>query len=421
MLMVNETEKMFFPPERFSGELIIGEHRVPVEFSASADCSGCLKFDIDPICAAGNMYKFISVQGKVGKSITLFGLHGKSQYGKTITSNDVYLTGHYISSNAGNSRPMADIRIGSYCTHLKMKASQPSDQPKLAFWLPNFECFKCLPAKTKIGLVGVYGSTKSKAKSNKLTGLLRIQAYDNNVTTNWKQEAERLLMRFTRILAFARGSYLSSPVTEFCENNHVETTFYGTDRAHSAEVFPPMSYLELGPIVLATAAQIDDITDQEWNALGKAINLMLEETNHLVSRFILEIAAQPCNNDASNLRCVQYVDNSDGDTITFNIAGVHPLLGKNINVRLAGIDTPEVRTKDKCEKVVGKIAKQIVATLLRKAKRIDLGNAQRGKYFRIVADVKVDGQSLTKMLLNRGVGYPYDGDKKRKINWCRGN
>ena len=32
--MVNETEQMFFPPERFSGELIIGEYRVPVEFSA---------------------------------------------------------------------------------------------------------------------------------------------------------------------------------------------------------------------------------------------------------------------------------------------------------------------------------------------------------------------------------------------------
>lgn len=136
---------------------------------------------------------------------------------------------------------------------------------------------------------------------------------------------------------------------------------------------------------------------------------------------IAQIAAHPCNNDASNFRCVRYVDNHDGDTITFNIAGVHPLLGKNINVRLAGIDTPEVRTKDKCEKAAGKVAKQIVATLLRKAKRIDLENVRRGKYFRIIADVKVDGQSLTKLLLNRGVGYPYDGGKKRKINWCGGN
>ena len=138
----------------------------------------------------------------------------------------------------------------------------------------------------------------------------------------------------------------------------------------------------------------------------------------LILLAMTQIAAQPCNNDAANFRCVQYVGNHDGDTITFNIAGVHPLLGNNINVRLAGIDTPEVRTRDKCEKAAGKIAKQMVAKLLRRAKRIDLENVQRGKYFRIVADVKVDGQSLTKLLLNRGVGYPYDGGKKKKINWC---
>ena len=117
---------------------------------------------------------------------------------------------------------------------------------------------------------------------------------------------------------------------------------------------------------------------------------------------------------------MQYVGNNDGDTIKFNIARVHPLLGNNINVRLAGIDTPEVRTKDKCEKAAGKIAKQTVATLLRKAKRIDLEDVRRGKYFRIVANVKVDGQSLTELLLSRGMGYPYDGGKKRKINWCGG-
>ena len=56
-------------------------------------------------------------------------------------------------------------------------------------------------------------------------------------------------------------------------------------------------------------------------------------------------------------------------------------LAKNIKVRLAGIDTPEVRTKDKCEKVAGKVAKQIVATLLRKAKRIDLEDVRRGQIF----------------------------------------
>lgn len=131
-----------------------------------------------------------------------------------------------------------------------------------------------------------------------------------------------------------------------------------------------------------------------------------------------QIAAQPCGNDANAFRCVQYVGNHDGDTIKFNITGVHPLLGNNINVRLAGIDTPEVRTRDKCEKAAGKVAKHLVAALLGKAKRIDLEDVQRGKYFTIVANIRADGQSLTNLLLARGLGYPYSGGKKRKVNWC---
>ena len=38
-----------------------------------------------------------------------------------------------------------------------------------------------------------------------------------------------------------------------------------------------------------------------------------------------------------------YVRNYDGDTITFNLPNLHPIIGKNIRVRLNGIDTPEIK------------------------------------------------------------------------------
>ena len=133
---------------------------------------------------------------------------------------------------------------------------------------------------------------------------------------------------------------------------------------------------------------------------------------------LLALTLPLCVHTSTAFRCVQYVDNYDGDTITFNIPNVHPLLGQRVSIRLVGIDTPEMRTNNVCEKMAGIAAKRKVANLLRQAKRIDLENVQRGKYFRIVADVKIDGQSLTESLLNRGVGYPYDGGKKKKINWC---
>ena len=40
----------------------------------------------------------------------------------------------------------------------------------------------------------------------------------------------------------------------------------------------------------------------------------------------------------------------DGDTCTFTILGVHPLLGGKIRVRLRGIDTAEIRSKCEWEK-----------------------------------------------------------------------
>jgi endonuclease YncB( thermonuclease family) len=125
-----------------------------------------------------------------------------------------------------------------------------------------------------------------------------------------------------------------------------------------------------------------------------------------------------CNHDATTFRCVKYIRNYDADTITVDIPGTHPLLGKKANVRVFGIDTPEIRTKDPCEKKLAKEGKLVVEKLLKGAKIINLINVQKGKYFRILADVEIDGLSLTSYLLKNKYGYKYLGKTKEKVNWC---
>jgi len=132
-----------------------------------------------------------------------------------------------------------------------------------------------------------------------------------------------------------------------------------------------------------------------------------------------------CEHDIVGFRCVEYVKNYDGDTITFNIKGVHPIIGKRISVRLFGIDTPEMRPKRKqskeskaCEKAKAREVKDYVAGILKNADRIDIVDPQRGKYFRIVGSIVVDGKDLTFLLLNKGYGYSYLGGAKEKIDWC---
>ena len=48
---------------------------------------------------------------------------------------------------------------------------------------------------------------------------------------------------------------------------------------------------------------------------------------------------------------------------------------------------------------------------------IKLTNLQRGEYFRVVANVVVDGVSLERELLDNKLAYRYDGGTK--LSWCK--
>ena len=77
----------------------------------------------------------------------------------------------------------------------------------------------------------------------------------------------------------------------------------------------------------------------------------------------------------------------------FNLLNLHPIIGKKIAIRVNGIDTPEIRGKCDKEKYNAEQAKGMVEEFLKDAERIDLKNMERGKYFRIVADVYADDRN----------------------------
>jgi len=107
----------------------------------------------------------------------------------------------------------------------------------------------------------------------------------------------------------------------------------------------------------------------------------------------------------------------DGDTFRVNIDSLPPIVGKNIAIRVNGVDTPEIRGKCQYEKNLALEARDFVRGKLANAKEIKLTNLQRGKYFRVVANVLVDGVSLEQELLDNELAYRYDGGKK--LNWCK--
>lgn len=108
----------------------------------------------------------------------------------------------------------------------------------------------------------------------------------------------------------------------------------------------------------------------------------------------------------------------DGDTIDVLID-----LGFNIlfeqRVRMAGIDTPESRTKDKFEKSLGIESKEYLKKHLKDAKSIVIKTEKMDsseKYGRILGWVYINGDtvSLNDMMINDGYAWGYMGETKVK-------
>ncbi len=115
---------------------------------------------------------------------------------------------------------------------------------------------------------------------------------------------------------------------------------------------------------------------------------------------------------------VRFIENYDGDSITFDIPDTPAIVGKNMVVRLRGIDTPELKKKS-CPAAREKAqqAKELVHSLLTNARTIRLHRIGRGKYFRILADVEFDGKDLAAILIEKNLAVQYSGGKKT-YDWC---
>ena len=108
----------------------------------------------------------------------------------------------------------------------------------------------------------------------------------------------------------------------------------------------------------------------------------------------------------------------DGDTIDVEID-----LGFSVSyaqrLRLAGIDTPESRTTDKAEKILGLEAKEYLKSKVKDAKEVIVKTEKPDsseKYGRILGWVYVDGstKSINEQMIEDGHAWGYMGETKIK-------
>ena len=104
----------------------------------------------------------------------------------------------------------------------------------------------------------------------------------------------------------------------------------------------------------------------------------------------------------------------DGDTVDVLLDlsfGVY----RKVRIRANGIDTPESRTRNKAEKVLGLAAKKRMKVLSGKAIYVEsLNGGKLDKYGRLLADMR----DICKILIEEGHAVKYDGGKKKHV-WAK--
>ena len=112
----------------------------------------------------------------------------------------------------------------------------------------------------------------------------------------------------------------------------------------------------------------------------------------------------------------QVVNVLDGDTFTVR---VQVWLGQEImtNVRILGIDTPEMHSECKEERRMANDARTELAALLKEGK-VELYNIRNDKYAgRVLAEAKTgNGSDISAHMIEKGLARPYAGQARKK--WC---
>ena len=107
----------------------------------------------------------------------------------------------------------------------------------------------------------------------------------------------------------------------------------------------------------------------------------------------------------------------DGDTIDVDLDLGFDIIYK-CRVRLYGIDTPESRTRNKDEKVRGKLAAKFLQNAISNGENVILQTQlkdSKGKFGRVLASVVVDKININQQMVTNHLAVRYEGQSKKDI------
>jgi HEPN superfamily Apea-like protein len=284
--MTKHKPKHFLSPERYKGHIVIGETRIPFAARISADFTGRLRFNVEPIPFKGrstDLVKLMRTTGKPGMTIATFRMEASSASGKRIESDHAYVTSYQHRNS------VLKIGLATNQATLRMDPLSPRSLPTLCHHLRGFRSFgPGLHAETPLGIVYTAGATQI-ASDQEISGSIAVQANGGALSKHWRSDAEDLLMHLRMALSFANGGSLETPVLQYWHNDGVELTFYAAGGSGTPEL-PVQHFLNLEPFFTSVVTNFEAARSNR-DALAMTIGWLLVETTHDEVRFLTGMTA----------------------------------------------------------------------------------------------------------------------------------
>lgn len=139
----------------------------------------------------------------------------------------------------------------------------------------------------------------------------------------------------------------------------------------------------------------------------------------VVGLFVLFGSAPPVpagDTAYESVRGVSLRDCDDALTCRFDLPGGPPVVTRNVPVKLAGLEAPDVNGACDRERERAREARRVLLAWLTAADTIVLRKPQRGESFHLTAGVLADGRDVAERLIREGLVRPAGAEP---TSWCR--
>ncbi|WP_333875197.1 hypothetical protein [Methylobacter sp.] len=236
----------------FTGHLQAGGDIMPITFLTLIDMSGEVKFDFSAIALTKETSFIMKYWDGEGSRPGYFSLSGKAEDGTEFKTEDLHFISLSTESNEETGSRMIPIG-GCLRAEFRRKLATPTPKPLLRMYIKGFQNFGQLSSTCCLGRVEMDGY-KTIEDPDFITGYITIQSDNEPIgLAVWHAEADKLLEHIRRLMSFASGVMLLSPIIKFYSGDHLEVIALSQSRQASAHS-STFHYLNQQPIFDAAVA-----------------------------------------------------------------------------------------------------------------------------------------------------------------------